>query len=178
MQAVEQWAVRRRAFDAPGRLLQTQGMLIALLIVAAQAAASSSPPADVTGALQADKCKDSKGNEIVVCAERGRSPYRIDPRVLQAERAHAALPPKPPVGTETVASSGCVGGQGRGCTNGGVIPLVGMALTAVKAAELAAHGDDWRDALRTHEDEYRLYKQAEERKAKERGVKIGVSAGN
>jgi hypothetical protein len=53
-----------------------------------------------------------------------------------------------------------------------------MALTAVKAAELAAHGDDWRDALRTHEDEYRLYKEAEERKAKERGIKISVAAGS
>jgi hypothetical protein len=123
-----------------------------------------------------EACKSKPAAEIVVCKRQG-SPYRIDPTVLQAQRAHDALPPKPPVGAETVADSGCTGGRGAGCTNSGVIPLVGMALVAVKAAELAAQGDDWRDALRTHEDEYRLYKQAEERKAKERGVKIGIQVG-
>ena len=155
---------------------------MALLILAAQAAATPSPLPDVAGALRAesrvsrDECSKGSAAEIVVCKRR-TTPYRIDPTVLEAERVHDALPPKPPIGADTVADSGCVGGQGGGCTNGGVIPLVGMALTAVKAAELAAQGDDWRDAIRTQQDEYRLYKQAEERKAKERGVKIGITAG-
>jgi len=162
--------------------VQTGFMVIGLLITAAQAAASPSATPDIASALRAESrtaatCRNDKGAEIVVCG-RQISPYRIDPTVLQAQRARDALPPKPPVGAAVVADNGCVGGQGGGCMNGGTIPLVGMALTAVKAAELAAHGDDWRDALRTHEDEYRLYKQAEERKAKERGIKISVAAGS
>src|SRR4051812_45311570 len=112
-------------------------MVIALLIWAAQAAAS--PPAapaavpDIAGALRVENrngseaCKSKPAAEIVVCKRQG-SPYRIDPNVLQAQRAHDALPPKPPVGAETVADSGCTGGRGAGCTNSGVIPLVGMAL--------------------------------------------------
>jgi len=165
-----------------GRCGRPADMIAALLMLAAQAAAGPSPAPDIASALRAesrsgDKCRSANGDEIVVCKHQG-SPYRIDPKVLKAERARDALPPKPPVGTSQVADSGCVGGQGSGCMNGGVIPLVGVALAAVKAAELAAEGDDWRDAIRTHEDEYRLYKQAEERKSKERGVKIGVTAGN
>ena len=161
-------------------------MVVALLMSAAQAAASPSAVAavpDLAGALRAESrtggaaCRHANGAEIVVCGRQG-SPYRIDPVVLETQRSRDALPPKPPVGADMVADSGCTGGRGGGCTNSGVVPLVGMALAAVKAAELAASGDDWRDAIRTHEDEYRLYQQAEERKAKERGVKIGISAGH
>jgi hypothetical protein len=161
-------------------------MVVALLMSAAQAAASpAAVPAaapNIADALRVESrssgaaCRNEHGSEIVVCGRQG-SRYRIDPVVLETQRARDALPPKPPVGADTVADNGCVGGRGDGCTNGGVIPLVGMALAAVKAAELAANGDDWRDAIRTHEDEYRIYKQAEERKAKERGVKIGISTG-
>jgi hypothetical protein len=159
-------------------------MVVALLMSAAQAAAGPNPVPvpDVAGALRMESrtssasCRNEHEAEIIVCGRQG-SPYRIDPVVLETQRARDALPPKPPVGADTVADSGCLGGRGSGCTNGGAIPLVGMALAAVKAAELAGQGDDWRDAIRTHEDEYRLYKEAEERKAKERGVKIGISTG-
>jgi hypothetical protein len=161
-------------------------MVVALLMSAAQAAASPSAVAavpDLAGALRVESrtggaaCRNAHGAEIVVCG-RQSSPYRIDPVVLETQRARDAMPPKPPVGADMVADSGCTGGRGGGCTNSGVVPLVGMALAALKAAELAANGDDWRDAIRTHEDEYRLYQQAEERKAKERGVKVGISAGH
>ena len=37
-----------------------------------------------------------------------------------------------------------------------MIPLVGMALTALKAAVLASQGEDWREAFKTHPDEYRI----------------------
>jgi hypothetical protein len=53
-----------------------------------------------------------------------------------------------------------------------------MALTALKAAELAAAGEDWRDAFRTRPDQYRLYQEEQARRAKKSGVSIGVSVGN
>src|SRR3954447_13436788 len=100
-------------------------MVIALLIWAAQAASPPAAPAavpELASALRVENrnsseaCKSKPAAEIVVCKRQG-SPYRIDPTVLQAQRAHAALPPKPPVGAETVADSGCTGGRGAGCTN-------------------------------------------------------------
>jgi hypothetical protein len=53
-----------------------------------------------------------------------------------------------------------------------------MGLTVARAAALAARGDDWRDAIRIHEDEYRLYKAAEARRARDRRPHIGFSVGH
>jgi hypothetical protein len=108
---------------------------------------------------------------VIVCG-RSRDPYRIDPSVLAASRAAEALPPKPPI-TGDVPEATCAGPTN--CGGGSYVPLVGMALTALKAAELAADGDDWRDAFRTHSDEYQAYQNAKARKG---GVTIGVSVGN
>jgi hypothetical protein len=121
-------------------------------------------------------CKNPSPDEVLVCAP-SREHYRIDPSVLAASREHDSPPPKPPVTAEAVPQSGCIGGQGQGCGGGGIVPLVGMALVAARAAELAANGDDWRDAIRIHEDEYRLYQEAEARKAKDRKPKIGLVVG-
>jgi hypothetical protein len=52
-----------------------------------------------------------------------------------------------------------------------------MALVAAQAVSLAAHGDDWREAIRTQPDEYRLYQQAEAKRASERKIRIGIAAG-
>ena len=161
-------------------MLQTGAVIAAFLIAAVGAAAapaapepSAATPAVVSSA--ADPCKGASKADILVCGKRGADRFRIDPNVLEADRAANALPAKPPVQADQASASGCVGPNS--CKDG-VIPLVGMALAAAKAAALAANGDDWRDAIRTHDDEYRLYKQAEERRRKDRGVKIGVSVGN
>lgn len=118
-------------------------------------------------AQSADSCKETDPTEVVVC---GRSPqrYRIDPDVLAAARAAEAPPPKPSLDATT--ANPCVGPNCGGAT----IPLVAMALTAIKAAELAAEGDDWKEAFRTHPDQYKAYQQS---KAKG-GISIGVTAGN
>jgi hypothetical protein len=50
-----------------------------------------------------------------------------------------------------------------------------MALTGLRAAELAADGDDWREAFRTRPDEYRAYEAA---RAKKGGISIGIVAGS
>jgi hypothetical protein len=113
-------------------------------------------------------CKETDPNEVVVC---GRSPqrYRIDPNVLAASRAAEAPAPKSSLDA-TTANAACVGPDCGGAT----IPLVALALTAIKAAELAAQGDDWKEAFRTHPDQYKAYQQS---KAKG-GISIGVTAGN
>jgi hypothetical protein len=119
-----------------------------------------------------NRCKSDDPKAVIVCG-RSQHRYRIDPNVLAAERAAEALPAKPPI-TADSAQAACVGPE---CATGGVIPLVGMALTALRAAELAADGDDWRDAFRTHEDEYQAYQDSQAKQAKG-SVSVGVSAGN
>lgn len=153
------------------------------LLIAAVAAAAAGPAADpnVGGALadlakseRAEACRNDQKADILICGRRGER-YRIDPSVLEASRAHDSAPAKPRVPPDASPDNSCVGPQHCGDA---VIPLVAVALTAIRAAELAANGEDWRDSLRTHEDEYRLYKQAEERKVKQRRVIIGVAAGS
>lgn len=120
----------------------------------------------------AGACKSDDPAKIVVCG-RSQQRYRIDPDVLAATRAAEAPPPKPAL--DATADSACTGPN----CGGGTIPLVGMALTALKAVELAAEGDDWREAFRTRPDQYRAYEDAKAKeKAKKGGISIGVSAGN
>lgn len=155
-------------------------MMVALLIAVAELPAiAAAPPAVVSVAIE--PCKSASGDEILVCGERdkrGEDRFRIDANVLAADRAKNALPPKPPADATADASTTGNSCVGPNACNEGVIPLVGMALAVAKAAALAAKGEDWRDAIRTHEDEYRLYKEAEERRRKDRGIKIGITVGN
>ena len=139
---------------------------------------SPAPPSMIGEALKgaaagtADRaCKSSNAAEVVVCG-RSKPPYRIDPNVLAATRSVEAAPPKPPLDASTDRS--CVGPN----CGGGTIPLVGMALTALKAAELAAQGDDWREALRTRPDAYQAYQDAKAKDAKRPRVSVGLSAGS
>jgi hypothetical protein len=137
----------------------------------AAGAQPASPPALASATNQPSACKSADASEVIVCG-RSRERYRIDPSVLAATRAANALPPKPPI-TGDVPDASCAGAMN--CAGGSYVPLVGIALTALQAAELAADGDDWRDAFRTHPDQYRAYQNA---KAKKGGVSIGVSVGN
>ena len=121
-----------------------------------------------TGKLEA-VCKNTDPTEVLVCGKPAQ-PYRIDPAVLESQRAVEAPPPKPML-TDGAPGYDCVGPQHCG---GGTLPLVAVALTAVKAAALAANGDDWRDAFRTHPDGYQAYEDA---KAKRPKVHIGFGVG-
>ncbi len=150
--------------------------LLLTALVASAAWPQDRPPAADTvakalterSAPQPD-CKSTNATEVVVCG-RSQERYRIDPDVLAASRAAEAAPPKAPLNATT--SEQCAGPN---CGGGSYVPLVGMALTALKAAELAVQGDDWREAFRTHPDEYKAY---ENSKAKKGHVSIGLSAGN
>ena len=119
-------------------------------------------------AQPAESCKSSDPTAVVVCG-RSQQRYRIDPNVLAAARAAEAPPPKPEL--DATNANTCVGPNCGGAT----IPLVAMALTALKAAELAAEGDDWKEAFRTHPDQYEAYQAS---KAKKGRISIGVMAGN
>ena len=146
--------------------------LLAVSPVAAQQAAPADPPAirqALSAAKQAPSCK-SDAAEVVVCG-RSDHKYRIDPDVLAATRAAEAPPPKPEL--DASQQIACVGAS---CGGGNYVPLVGMALTALKAAELAAQGDDWREAFRTHPDQYQAYQRSKD--AKKGRVSIGITAGS
>ena len=133
--------------------------------------AADPPPAFALSAPIADDCKSSDPHEVVVCG-RSQQRYRIDPIVLAATRAAEAPPPKPPL--DASRDTSCIGAN----CGGGTIPLVGMALTALKAAELAADGDDWREAFRTRPDQYQEYQEEKAKEAARSHIAIGVSAGN
>ena len=147
---------------------------LALLLAFPAAAAGQADVPQVGRALSgtssaASACKSSDPNAVVVCG-RSQNRYRIDPDVLAATRAAEALPPKPPL--DGTVDNSCTGAN----CGGGTIPLVGMALTALKAAELAIEGDDWREAFRTRPDQYKVYEQS--RAAENGRIRIGVTAGN
>ena len=150
---------------------------VAAWSAAALAQAQPAPEPSLVGALAAAQpahahtCASSDPSEVVVCGRSGLK-YRIDPVVLAATRATEAPPPKPELDATHVA--GCVGPN----CGGGTIPLVGMALTALKAAELAAAGDDWRDAFRTHPDSYSVYQDAKSRQSSRPSVSFGIVAGS
>jgi hypothetical protein len=145
-------------------------MLTALLISAAAVAAESATPAPVPTAP--DKaCTSQDPAEILVCGRTKDDAYRIDRSVLEAMRAREAAPPKPDANAQAAAAApGCVGPLACG---GAPVPLVGLALKTLEAASLAATGEDWREAFRTHQDEYRLYQQSQQRRARDRRPKIG-----
>lgn len=153
-------------------------LLLALAPSAANAAQDQPAPKTIAQALsdaspgREPKCDTEDPHAVVVCG-RSQKPYRIDPNVLAATRAAEAPPAKPPVGS--VPPEQC---SGPNCGGGSYVPLVGMALTALKAVELAAQGDDWRDAFRTRPDQYRLYQEEQAKQARKSGVSVGVTVGN
>jgi hypothetical protein len=139
---------------------------------------STAPPPSLGEALTKAKsgtaatCKNDDPAEVVVCG-RSQQKYRIDPNVLAATRATEALPPKAPL--DATGQRACVGPNCGGAT----IPLVGMALKVIQAVELAAQGDDWREAFRTQADAYRAYQDAKAKEEEKKGrISVGVSAGN
>ena len=154
-------------------------LLSASLSCSGMAAAEESPPsATVAQALrtavaqrETDSCSPSTPGEVVVCG-RSQQRYRIDRDVLAASRAAQTPPPKAPL--DASRDNSCIGPN----CGGGTIPLVGMALAALKAAKLAADGDDWRDAFRTHPDQYRRYEDSKAKRSKKPAIGIGASATN
>ena len=114
-------------------------------------------------------CRSEDPNAVVVCG-RSQQRFRIDPTVLATTRRAEALPPKAPL--DATGAQPCKGSQ---CGGGDFVPLIPMALKALKAAELAIEGDDWREAFRTRPDQYQIYRSEQAKTGK---VSVSVSAGN
>jgi len=122
---------------------------------------------NVAAGVKSD-CKSEDPDAVVVCG-RSQQRFRIDPTVLAATRRAETLPPKAPL--DATGAQPCTGSQ---CGGGSYVPLIPMALKALKAAELAIEGDDWREAFRTRPDQYQLYR-SEQAKGR---VSVSVTAGN
>jgi hypothetical protein len=151
-------------------------LVAALALPAGAQQAPSAAPQELGSALSAasarPRCDSRDAAEVVVCGH-SQQKYRIDPGVLAATRAAETPPPKPQL--DATAATPCTGAN---CGGGNYVPLIGMALTALKAAELAADGDDWRDAFRTKPEQYRVYQQEKAKEAAKPRVSLGISAGS
>lgn len=121
----------------------------------------------------AANCKPGTGDEVVVCGERERSPYRIDPVSLDVMRQKEALEHPDRLATREPPPEAC--GTVRNECSGGTIPLLEPALRVATAAVMAAKGEDWRQAFKNGPSDYELYQQSKRKHSK---VSIGITAGN
>lgn len=137
----------------------------ALALVSAGASAQSPKPRLDISTQPKEACPPGEAGEVVVCGQRGPSPYRIDPDVLQAMRAKekAANPPRPPA--RVAEADPCKVGP-TGCPGEGAVDFIRPALVILSTAIKAIQGEDWREPLRTGPDDYQTYS---EEKAKRGG---------
>lgn len=119
-------------------------------------------------------CKASSPGELVVCGERGRSPYRLDPTVLEAQRSIAAA--SNPVRVQDRSGDPNLCGTVRNECGGRAIPLLEPALRVASAVVKAAEGGDWREAFRNGPGDYDRYEQAKQKRSRI-GVAISVRSG-
>ena len=129
----------------------------------------SAPPAPKPTPVQlaaADPCKATEAKdvnpdtrEIVVCAPRVEG-YRIDPDVLEAQRAkkNHTRPRRP----ERLVDRSCESVGPMGCRDGAGINLVAAAVTAATMIEKAVKGENVGEMFITdpQPDEYQLYLEA------------------
>lgn len=109
--------------------------------------------------------------EIFVCVTRPEG-YRIDPNIVEAERARKAN--KKLKRPERMVDRSCNTVGPMGCRGGGGINLVAVAMTAAEMARRAAKGENVGEMFITdpQPDEYQLYLQAKrEREARDAEAK-------
>jgi hypothetical protein len=160
------------------RIVFLAGLIIIAALPSDASAQQAQPQRDLsTQSGDRAACKHGADGEVVVCGERGQSPYRIDPTVLDAIRSKEAANNPPRVQDRSGGSEPC--GTGRNVCSGGMIPLLEPALRVATAVVKAVEGDDWREAFRNGPDDYRRYQDAQRKDAAKRGgISIGISAGN
>lgn len=147
-------------------------MAAAAVAARAQAPQATQPPLDLRSS-PAQPCESASEGEVVVCGQRGPSPFRIDPEVLGGLRAEEARRHPPRVQDRSGSAETC-GTAGNEC-GGGAIPLLEPALRVAAAAVKAIRGEDWREPFRTGPSDYELYEQEKRKRAGAR-VTFGVSA--
>ena len=149
------------------------GLFLAIALLAGAAPEGAQPAATPAPAAKAeDRCGPPPANigpgEIFVCAPKPQG-YRIDPDVLEANRAKRKGTPKRP---ERMADTSCASVGPFGCTGlgGGGIDLLGAAMVLGSMATKAVRGENVGEMFITDRKptEYELYKEAKrEREAKE-----------
>ncbi len=94
--------------------------------------------------------------EIVVCGRRVDTTYRLDPRLIEAQRRVGVSGP-PSAASRLLVS--CSDVSARGCPGQGALSVSGGALKLVSVLVAAVTGDDWKEPLRSSEpDEYQVYR--------------------
>ena len=167
----------------------TSGIGMAIALLAAQAMAeppaaygpaSPAPPAKKVEPKPAEPCPTPRPTvehpEIIVCAPKPEG-YRIDPDLVQAERAKKAN--KKLKRPERMADRSCATVGPMGCRDGGGINLLAAALTAAEMAKRAVNGENVGKMFVTEPqpDEYQLYLEAKrEREEKEAMAKAQAAA--
>ena len=150
---------------------------LAALLASAASAQAPAPSLDLTTKPAKAECVASSPAEVVVCGERGPSPYRLDPTVLQVirDKEEAANPPR--VSNRGDIAEAC--GTGSNPCDGGMVPLLEPALRVVSAAVKAVQGEDWREPFRNGPDDYQRYLDARKKRAgRPPAIAISVSGGN
>ena len=161
-------------------MLKRAAFLLGLAALLPAVTTAQVPPAsslDLTTRPAKTECTASTPAEVVVCGERGPSPYRLDPTVLQAirDKAQAANPPRPP--DRGASAEPC--GTGSNPCGGGMIPLLEPALRVASAVVKAVQGEDWREPFRNGPDDYQRYLDARrKRDGKSPAIAISVSGGD
>lgn len=155
------------------------GLAIAASAVASASAPAAEPPAagpalDLARSLGCEG--PSADDELVVCGERGPSPYRIDPTTLEAMRQQerAANPPRLP---DRVADGKTCAVGPQACPGEGGVDFVRPVLLIATAALKAAQGEDWREPFRTGPDAYQTYLDSKERRDS-KPPSVAVSGGD
>lgn len=144
--------------------------IAALLAVPANVSAQATA---ASPAKPAADCKPGSANDVVVCGERERSPYRIDPVTLDAMRQKEAAEHPDRLAAREPPAEGC--GTGSNPCSGGTIPLLEPALRVATAVVMAVKGDDWRQAFSNGPSDYDRYKDAKRKRPR---ISVGISAGN
>jgi hypothetical protein len=155
-----------KAFAAAGLTL----VAVPGAVAAQPVQANASPSIDLSRDKPQAQCKSRPG-ELLVCGQRGPSPYRIDPIVLDAERSEGAAANPSRVSDRSGAAQLC--GTVQNECGGGTIPLLEPALRVAGAAVMALKGDDWREAFRNGPSDYDRYRQTKQKRS---GISVGVSA--
>ena len=144
----------------------------------AQSAQDAAPQSlDLTIAGAKGGCKPAPAGEVVVCGERGKSPYRIDSDELAVIRAKEAASHPPRVDDRSATAEAC--GTVRNECGGGTIPLLQPALRVASAVVKAVEGEDWREPFRNGPTDYQRHQAAKSTRARFLGgFGFSAKAGN
>lgn len=126
----------------------------------APASGGGAPPERIVLPVAEPGCTLGKAEDdtILVCGRRG-SPYRIDPVVLATERARVERNRRPPNRGDVPGQPCNLVGPATPCPTN-VIPVSGIALTAIQMVVKAVRGEDLRPILRAEPTEYERYQEA------------------